>query len=383
MLNNITQKLKNTFLSKKEKEIIENEEQERNQFNKDFKLISFLHSYELFFYNVLIMSIENIFDEYEGKINTLSIKLKYNKDEEGMSDGNFIDTHSISLNIISDNPDYTYKDNTYEIHYFEDEAYFIKNALKEWNDSDEFNLLPPIKLLYFHNLKLIEMKVNDLLKDEININNRYKFYKKILDSYINGSQIENKKFFLDMVDTFCKNKCNDDIKINIDNNRYTQLIDNIFLPIRYSSLKNKMNKYKDFKNNINLNQKQEALKDLLEEIIKISNNGQYLSGKEEKPSFIIKLSVHKNNIFNYNLYQSKSGKLLYKTNYFKNYTGLKEGEKKQWEINSNYVKSFANNFGSKFMNYEKIEKIIKERNILEENVNKVELINNNNPKKRL
>lgn len=378
MLNNITQKLKNTFLSKKEKE-----EKERNEFDKDFKLISFIHSEELYFYNILIISIENIFEEYNDKINTLSIKLKHNKDEEGMLDGAFIDKHSIALNIIADNPDYTYKDNTYESHCFEYETYLIEHALEKWNNSDEFNLLSPIKLLYFHKLKLIEMKVNNLLKDEININNRHEIYKKLLYSYINGSQIENKKVFLDMVDTFCKNKCNDEIKINIDDNKYAQLVDNIFLSINCSSLGNKMSKYESFKNNINLNQKQESLKNLLEEIIKISNSGQYLSGKEEMPSFRIKLSAHKNNIFNYNLYQIKSGKLLYKTNYFKNYSGINEDEKKQWDIYDNYVKSFASNFGNKFINYEKIEKIVKERNLIEESVNNIELINNNNHKKRL
>lgn len=383
MLNNITQKFKNTFLSKKEKEIVESEEKERNEFDKDFKLISFIHSEELYFYNVLIISIENIFEEYKGKVNTLSIKLKYNKDEEGMSDGTFIDKHSISLNIIADNPVYTYKDNTYENHYFEEESCLIKHALEKWNDSDEFNLLYPIKLLYFHNLKLIEMKVNNLLKGEINVNNRYEIYKQLLDSYINRSQIEDKKSFLNMAGKFCKNKCNDEIKINIDDNKYAQSVDNIFLSIKCSSLINKMNKYEDFKSNINVNQKQESLKKLLEEIIKISNSGQYLSGKEEMPSFRIKLSAHKNNIFNYNLYQSKSGKLLYKTNYFKNYSGINEDDKKQWDIYDNYVKSFASNFGNKFINYEKIEKIVKERNIIEESVNNIELINNNNHKKRL
>lgn len=377
MLNNITQKLKNTFLNKKEKEAIENEEKERKEFNEDFKLISFIHSEELYFYNVLIISIENIFKKYKDKINTLSIKLKYNKEEECMSDGACIDSHSILLNIVSDNPSYTDANKS-----FEHESSLIRNALKHWSNSDEFDLHSRNKMFYYHNIKLIEKKVNSLLKDEININNRYDIYKKLLNSYIHDSKIENKSKFIDIVNTFCINKCNTEIKIDI-NSKYDKLVSNLFLSNQSSSLIMKMNKYEDFKNSINFNQKQETLKNLLEEIIKISNSEQYLSGNEEMPSFRIKLLAHKNNIFNYNLYQSKSGKLLYKTNYFKNYIYAKAGEKKQWEINSNYVKSFANNFGNKFMNYEKIEKIIKERNTIEESVNNIELINNNNHKKRL
>lgn len=378
MLNNITQKLKNTFLNKKEKEAIE---KERKEFNEDFKLISFIHSEELYFYNILIICIENILEKYKDKINTLSIKLKYNKDEEGMSDGIFLDSHSISLNVITNHPDYTYKDHKHEGHFFEDEIYLIKNALKEWMYSDEFSLPPPTKLLAFHKLKLIEMKVNHLLKDEININNRYEFYQELLNSYINGSEIENKNIFLDMVDTFCKNKCNNDININTYGNKYAQLVDNIFLSIKCVSLMNKMDKYEKFKNRINTEQKKECLKNLMIKIIEISNSDDFFS-KEEESFFRIKLIVHPDGVYNYTLSKGVNKNILYKTDYFKKYIKENSWDTKQWDITKDYVESFISNFGYN-PEYKQIIEVSQEKKLIEDSINKTEPMAKNSYKKRL